>query len=757
MVRPELVDFVVNWMREGQSLDDIHAALASGGYAHSEINETITIASEKYTAELKELKFGKGKPGEKPEEERKPGEVEESFEAAEEREQEELPSAPPIIDEKKKKILEKLGKAERVEKQAARLEKPSETFSEESFAAPVEKPRSQREERELIAKAAAEMQRLHAEGAKHVPPKEQNIGSRDASLPEFDFKPPSNLPYLAGFAVLLLIVAGAAYFIYSSLSTPTVPSEFALVPADSNMLVFIDIKKLYSDSDVQDALAAYYDWLGSIGMPINSSAALDAQTAFQENVSKAKIVMFIDMGSFISSMNYSSKLYPSSSPDANALIRMKGVGAILFLKGKGDDFDLAKLESALSSNESVSSREYGGKKIYFLTKWPEFNYSQALENYSSAYALSTPSRNPLELYDPASFALAFLDGETLFVGTVDEAEAVIDVKNGGKPSIGSRAGFREIIQGIDSTGLFSATLDVSEDELKELESEMGVQSSAAVAPPALKFLKAGFSLDKNGENIDLKLVYFADNETIAEKSVETVTGGVRTYRGMTKEGSAVEAMLNNVKMTREGVKIKASFSTTVTQIKQAIGEYQQQQRAAVLDSIKKCNGQTSDYSRQSCYSLALYSITDKKDCELITDDVWKAKCIAKTSIKAPSDLSACDAFASSVQKDECISEGVSSILSTDWLKAKNYSYSQLSSNCGKISSKQPKEKCVLAVSKYSLNADGCKLVSNTTLKDDCYDEVAYGTKDASLCKFISSNYTRSSCEKYANYTYRLPG
>lgn len=690
MVRQELVDFVVNWLKQGQSLEDIQAALASGGYSHVEINETITLASEKYTAELKELKFGKEKPVER-----------------------RLPEKPRKIE----RLAEK----------------------------PVEKP-SASAEREASAKAAAEMRRLHAEGARHIPPKERKPPMQDLFVPELEFKPPSNLPYIIAFVAAILIVVGAAYFLYISLTTPTIPPEFALVPADSNLVMFIDIKKFNSDKDVQEALKEYYTWLeNTLGMPaLYNESAIDEGAKPFANISKMKLIVFFNMNRFIASINSSSYNYYQPREAAAAPITLKGIGAILFL----DANNATELKRIIVSNETISSREYGGQKIYYLEKWPETNYSEPFKNtpYSPSPLFSEQSLsnyNPLTIYDSKAFGIAFLDEEIVLIGTMDEVEAVLDVKNGKAQNIGSRADFREAAKDIDSTGLFSMTFVLNEEELKEFQKSYG--GAEPTRPSEFKELKLGFSFDKTEEDILLKAVFFAPNETAAKKTVETIEGGIKTFRGMTSPGSAAEAMLNSIKISYEGAKIKISSQTTVTQIKKLIDELKEAQRASLLKQIQECNKKTDDYSREWCYSSALYSISEKTDCDLITDSIWRAKCIGKVSAKDLSGLEACGEFASATQKDACISEAISTLSVSDLFKLKNYSYPQLSSNCEKIVSREFKDDCFKSAATYSLNSNGCAAISNSTARDNCYYLIASVSLNSSLCEFISGNLTRSSC------------
>ncbi|MBI5158836.1 hypothetical protein HY992_01820 [Candidatus Micrarchaeota archaeon] len=760
MVRQDLVDFVVSWLKEGQEIEDIRAALSNGGYSQNEINDVVITASEKYTSQLKAVKFGKLSKLEKP---AKKEAKEEKKEEREEKKQER--------GEQKKQSREE-EQEERAEQKKQEREKESREEKQEQAGKPaLFETQVFKGIEETVSKATEEMRLLHAQGARHVPPKERRPQVQEAMIPEINVSPPSNLPYILGFAIILLAVAGAAYFVYTALSSPSTPTgAFALVPADSNMVMYMDMKKLYSDADIKDAMKEYYKWISGLSssladlpgysastMPIYNESLLNEE--WQESENYSSVVVFMNMDRLVTSVNATGAYsYPYKSAPKN--LSFKGIGVIIKVKGNAIEKSAKEIETQfkeLGEELNISSRDYNGLKVYSLNKWPDYNAliaSSTKLNSSNPFASYNSTYNPFEAYDVNAFAWAVLDSETIVFGTIDEVEAVIDVKNGQKQSFASRADFQEISKDIDATALFSMVFVLNEEELNALAEKYPPSSSSSL-PSELKELKFGFSIDKNGDPISAQAVFFAPNATAAEKAVDAGNGAIKIYRGMTAEGSAAEAIMNGAKLSSEGVKLKFSFETSVTQIKALVEEFKKQQRDSLLKQIEECNsGDFSSYyyTKDNCYSFLLYSITNASDCALITDEVWSAKCIAYVSVKTLEDLGGvCNEFASQAQKDACVSHGVASLINSDWLKAKNYSSGPLYTACSGISSSKLGDDCFNSVARYSHDILGCERISNSSIADACFNSRAYDTLNSTLCKSILNSTTRKSCEKYATW------
>ncbi|MBI5159283.1 hypothetical protein HY992_04140 [Candidatus Micrarchaeota archaeon] len=294
----------------------------------------------------------------------------------------------------------------------------------------------------------------------------------------------------------------------------TVPSvgEKNLVPSKADFVVTMKVADFFADSDVQDIMKEQF-----------GDFEKQLEQAYDEtgiDIKKMTKIIFFGESSSLGSIG-------SGSGYAAGIIY--------------GQFDQAAILSKIKEKEELKEESYEGVALYVNDN----GYSES--------------------------AMAFVDG-ALVAGTTEAVKDVIDVSKGKAKALDD-ADLNAVTKNIDASGMLTLAAKIPEDARDQI-ARSDSRGSPINMQAFSKLKTIGWSFSKQGSAIDLKVAMLADDASSAGKVSDVLDGAISMGKGIAESGSAIETVLEKLKVESNGEIVKVSLSTTKDELSDLSKEIQ---------------------------------------------------------------------------------------------------------------------------------------------------------------------------------------
>ena len=346
--------------------------------------------------------------------------------------------------------------------------------------------------------------------------------------------------------IIAILIIGIILYGCLGLFGGSPAGDLDFVPSTSNSLVILKIANFMQDKDVAEI---YHQQTGK---------NLQDELAIAEAESGIKVSQFDKIIIFFSSEDAAS--IETSPEEAKFGIILRGT------------FDKNKILENARKNDTITESQYGGYTVYSTSKQPKMDFS-------------------------------FIQDGMMVAGTKGITNEVIDVKNGKLQSIKSNSNISRITENINMNSLFVFVVQIPESSKEELVGNVGPVNMKAFS----SIHSIGLSLNKDGENIDLKYASLSDDANSASKVADTIDGMVKFAKGMVESGSKIETLLKKIVISSKGEILTIQLSTTTTELKEVGDELENMTAAAAPQTpLEQCTFPPG----LTCVSWKLYTNGD---------------------------------------------------------------------------------------------------------------------------------------------------
>ncbi len=197
----------------------------------------------------------------------------------------------------------------------------------------------------------------------------------------------------------------------------------------------------------------------------------------------------------------------------------------------------------------------------------------AKSSYNGADYYTKDNTNTTKGSQPQSLgAVALVDGAVV-AGTEESVKDVIDVDSGKLPAL-SDEGLTEAGSKVNGDALFFMVMKVPKSQTPsvavnpaEVPAGAGGFLGSSRSPGSGADLYSGatdmaLSADKQGDNVEMKLAVLFDSAGNASKAGSSLDGMVKMMRGLTKSGSAAEAVVQGLSVSTSDKFVLVELKTT---------------------------------------------------------------------------------------------------------------------------------------------------------------------------------------------------
>lgn len=309
-------------------------------------------------------------------------------------------------------------------------------------------------------------------------------------------------------------------------------------------------------------------------------------------------------------------------------------------------------------------------------------------------------------------AYSVIGSSHIIVGDENLVKGVLSTRASAQNSLADVPEFRGLALAVDNKGLVSI-LQLS-----------GYRGNSSLGPISFSGTAGAVSFDKKGDWVYLKAASISTSENSAAEVESQWNNFIKTMRSQANTDSPAKEFWYAAVVSRDGNFVRLSVSGPVSQLYEVLSTFSQQANAQVTSSLRSCGSLFDEAGRESCFMSAFGKVRDPQLCEVVTDGVYKARCIGAVA-RFPSDAKVCEQVSSDYQS-YCYASAVDWIISSDSQRKLTFSQDQLLSLCQKISLQELKLECVYSVAAYAQSAFVCDSLANSSEKQECVNRARSG-------------------------------